>query len=432
MNELSLIKQSNKPKKPNYFKYFFKSGYLLHTLAIGALICTLIAIGYELEIWQKVSTHKELLFYTFCVLGLFTLASALAIAFTRKKANINVNDALPFAFVIASIFMAIYLYLEVENFTLFGMLVALNLFLFGDFGILCNALAFDPDYQDDGVIYASTTLKAFYKTIFKKYPSFYILALSAVTTCFTTILFHPAYSFNFTTEQYCAIAILLIPVIAYASYNVARKTVIALDAVLVASLLVFPLSLLEILLFNVNRMENLFIWACALMIAIIYTFVRYKSFDIKAQPPKDDIQKKSAIGYYFKSIARKYDLLLAFALGAVLTFSGVVAFPPILLNQLISFKDGLALNPTVFLVVIIQAATFGTVLFCIFLTFVNVSIKKVNLGDFLLVAVTSFSVFTLATLAIEFSFLKAVGAGAGLIICLIILVARIHAIYKHD
>ena len=432
MKELSLTNQSNTAKKPNYFKCFFKSGYLLHAFAIAALICTLIAVGYELEIWQKVSTDKHLLFYTFCVLGLFTLASALAIAFSRKKAKININDALPFAFVISSIFMVVYLYLEVESFTLFGMLVALNLFLFGDFGILCNSLAFDPNLDEDGVIYACTAFKAFYKTIFKKYPAFYILGIAAVSTCFTTILFHPAYSFDFTTAEYCALAILLIPVIAYASYNVARRTVIALDAVLVSSLITFPLSLVEILLFDVNRIANLFIWACALMIAIIYTFVRYKCFDIKVQPDKAPIQKKCAIGYYFKSIARRYDLLLAVAIGALMTFSATIAFPPILLNQLVSFKNGLSLNPTVFLVLIIQAATFGAILFCIFLTFVNTPVAKVNSGDFLLVAVTSFSVFTLATLAIEFTLLKAIGAGAGLIICLGILVARIVAVYKHD
>lgn len=410
---------------------FLKSGYLFHAIAIAVLACSVIFIGYESLLWQNVATSKEYLIYSFAVIAVFILANV-AIAFlSGKRAKIGVNDAVPFAMIFTSLFLIAYLYFGLKEFTVFSMFAAGSLFLAGDVCLFLNVIHYRFDI-DENVIYTSNSFTAYYKTIFKKYPAFYVLLASIVSVCFTTLLFHPTYYFGFETLDYVLIAVLCIPVIVYASYNAANRKIIALDALLSSLVLTMPLSLLQILLFSAHRTRNLFIWGAGLLIAIVYTFIRYKCFDIRKENLEKTVEKKGFFRYYFKSVFANKSILLAIAIGSILTACLTVIFPVELVLQLVVIEKGVfSFHPDVILVLIIDLFAIGVVLFGIATPFVNIIVKKANVGDYVLVATAIFFALSCATLALAFSTIRLIVFGAGLLLTCITIVARAFVLYHH-
>ena len=103
-----------------------------------------------------------------------------------------------------------------------------------------------------------------------------------------------------------------------------------------------------------------------------------------------------------------------------------------LILQLVVIEKGVfSFHPDVILVLIIDLFAIGVVLFGIATPFVNITVKKANVGDYVLVATAIFFALSCATLAIAFSTIRLIVFGAGLLLTCITIVARAFVLYHH-
>ncbi|MBR2870446.1 MAG: hypothetical protein IKB98_03625 [Clostridia bacterium] len=419
----------DKVKKPCYFAQIFKSGYIIHALLFTALASTFIALGYIGGLWEAVKGTPYLI-YSACVLGLFFVLNVIYVIAKSKKNKVGITDAIAICMILTAILFIVYAFVVLKVLSIFRIAFAAGLFVVGVALLIINAVRFDADLEESNVVYTTNSLSGYYKTIFKKYSFFGILCAAAVCTCFTTMLFHPAYSLGLKNMNFIEFAIYALPAILYLSFFAGSKKVVALDGLLIALTITFPLALVQILLFKEGQNVNLTLWAVGALVLILYTFIRYRTFDIRLIVEDQAIQKKSIVGYYFKTVIRENGILLILAVAGVLAISAFVIFPLEAISSFVSVVGSdVAIAPEFMLISIIDFAVIATLLVCIVFSFVNLSIRKTNRGDMLLFILIAFIMFGFVSLIFNFSIVKALIFIAVLIYALSIFFARARAVY---
>ena len=420
-------------KKPCYFKELLKSSSLILTLLFACLLSTIYLLGFSTGLWNAVLKNSPYLIYTLSVVGVFFILSVVYVLTACKKSKIKVSDAIPLSMILFSIFLAVYLFLENE-FSLLRIVYTASVFVVGVILATVNALSFNPEIEESNIVYTKNNLSAYYKTLFKKYSLFTILLIASVCVCFTTLVFHPFFGFALDKKAFIVLAILALPVVLYLAYNAGNKKMCDTDALLLALTIAMPLALVEIIVFKAYSFErNLTVWAIALMLILIYTFMRYKTFDFVEGPAPKAIEKDSCFKFYFKSVVRNYNLLYVLALASVMVIASLVVFPYELISQyVVTEGEKVTLHSDLLLVGIIDFTVIATLVVCAVFSFVNLSIAKVNCADFLLFVLIAFSIFGLVTLIVSFSILKLVILFALLIYGLSVFFARARAVFSAE
>lgn len=416
-------------KKPCYFGQIFKSGYIIHTLLFTALVCTFIALGYSGGLWLAIKDTPYFI-YTACVLGVFFILNVIYSLAVSKKNKIGVTDAIALCMVLTAILFAVYVYLVIKEFSILRIALMAGVFVFGVILTIVNAVRFNPNLEDSNVVYTTNSLSGYYKTIFKKYSFFAILCATAICTCFSTLLFHPALSIGLHGFNLLQVAIYVLPLILYLTFFAGSKKVVALDGLLIALTITLPLALVEILLFNEAQKLNLTIWAIGAFLLILYTFIRYRTFDIRLIEDDKKIEKKSIVGYYLKSVIKENGILLILSVASLLALSAFVIFPIENVSAyLLITEEEVLMAPEFMLIAIIDFAVVSTLLVSVIFSFVNLSIRKTNRGDLALFILIAFVIFGFISLAFEFSLIKAVIMVALLIYSFSVFFARARSVY---
>lgn len=416
-------------KKSGYLAGLLKSGYILHALLFTAITCTIIVLGYFSHLWDMVVSSDSFLIYTLSVLGTFAVLIVVYALCSIKKNKVAITDALSLTMIFTAIFYVVFLFLVIEDIEIFRIVFPAVLFVVGAILLGLNWFFYDPEKQDSNVIYTKNTLSGYYKTIFKKYSFFAILCAAAVCLCFETLIFNPAYALGLSVTEYVLLAILAIPLILYFAYYAGSKKVVALDALLVAITISLAVSLVKVIVTE-DFEHNITLWALATFILIVYTFIRYRCFDILLTPEPKEIEKKSVVGYYVKNVLRSYSPLLILSVASVLAMSMFVIFPIDALTRLVAIEGDEFSYATPFLLVsAIDFAVYATLIVFLVFSFVNITIRKTNVGDFMLFALLAFIVFGLITLVVDFSVLKMLILLASLVYTLSVFFARARAVY---
>ncbi len=417
-------------KKPCYFKEFLKSINLVVALLFTAIVSTVFVLGFSSGLWNAVLKNTPYLIYSLSVIGVFFILSLIYVVCSAKKSNVKVSDAIPFAMILSAIVCAVYILLESE-FTLLRIVYLASLFVIGILLLILNVLSFNPDVQEQNVIYTKNNVSAYYKTLGKKYSLFTILCIASVCTCFTTLLFHPQFGFALNREQFLVLAVFGLPTVLYLAYVAGSKNICEADALLHALFITMPLALVQILVFKDYSLErNLAVWGVAFALIILYTFMRYRTFDFVERDDDKLIEKTSPAGYFFKTITKNYNFLLVLAVASVLAISAFIVFPlEQISNSVVIEGKKFAMDSNFMLIGIIDFAVISTVIVCAVFSFLNMPISKVNYADFLLLILIAFAIFGLVTLVVAFSIIKLVLLFAILVYGLSLFFARARAVY---
>lgn len=417
-------------KKPRYFKEFFKSISLVVALLFSALVASFYALGLSSGLWNAVIKNQPYLIYTLSVIGVFFLLSVIYVLASAKKPNVKISDAIPFVMILSAILCAVYVYLE-SQFSLLRIICLSAIFVIGLILLIVNACSFNPEKQVSNVVYTKNSLSAYYKTLAKKYSLFTILCIAGVCTCFTTLLFHPQFGFALSKEQFLILAVFALPSVLYLAHVAGSKDICECDAILHALFIAMPLALVQIIVFKDYSFErNLIVWGIAFALIIVYTFMRYRTFDFVERLNPNPVEKKSLVGYYIKSVLRNYNLLLILSLSSILVISAFIVFPLEQISQNVVIEKGkFAINSNFIMVGIIDFVVVATLVISALFSFINMPITKVNYADFLLFILIGFALFGLASLIVTFSIIKLIVLFAILIYSLSLFFARARAVY---
>lgn len=413
-------------KKQNYFCALFKSGYIIHTLLFAALACTLIVFGYTTGLWGLIFANKSFFILTAVATGLFALITFIYIISNANKSKINSTDALALALVIASVFFLCFMVFILKSFNIRRILAVVGVLAIGLILVVTNACKFNPQAKKKGKP-TKNTMKAYFQTVFEKFSFLGILIASIVTISFGLLFLLPSYNFGLSQDEYIYSAFLTLPAIIWLANSVSSKKVGAFDALLIAMYITAPVILVLIIVTGASTIQ-LCIWAVALLAGLIVTYFRYTSFDVTFVCDKP-IDKNNPFIYYFKKVAKKYNLLLTVAIGGLIALSVFVLFPVGAANKFIKVSgEHIAISPILFFVLTIQFATLGTLFMGVLLSCTNVCVKKVNVADFLLLVLLSFVILGGIDVFIAFSIKKLMAILLGLTFALVVLVKRVRTI----
>ena len=412
-------------KKQSYLGAFLKSGYLIHALLLAALACTLVVFGYACGLWGVVLGNAKLLILTSITVGIVGLLLLVYIIASANKSKIGITDALAFALTLVSVFFLFFMIFYLDGYNTRRVLAVVVVFALGLSLVVLNACKWNPEKVDDATC-VKNTIANYYKTVFSKYSFFSILCATTVCISIATLFLLPSYGFGLSKNEYVYAAILVLPLIFWVAWSASSKQVGLFDALLIALYLTAPVVLVLIILTKTNQTLNLCIWAAAVFAGLVLTFFRYLSFDLGFKPEKKEITGSSQFSIYLKKVASEYNPLLIIAIGALLAASVFLFFPVGSASRFIKItQTSISFSPILLLVLVIQITTLGTLLLSVLLPCTNLTVKKVNVADFLLLVFISFLAFGFLDVLVVFSIKKILVILAGLFFALVIAFARI-------
>lgn len=416
-------------KKKSYLSMFFKSGYFLYALLFTCLACTGVVLAYSSGLIGAIMSNKDVRLFATLIAIVVSLVGLIWIIGSCKKSKIAMTDSVSWAILLTTIFFIIYNAVEVGTFGAKKIIVVVLGLLVGLIFVILNAKKLNPELDDQKPI--KNSLRCYYKTIFKKYSFFAIACATVVCSAVALLAFSTSLLTGFSKKELICAGICLLPALVFIASSLSSKKVGVIDALILALTFTAPIALLIVILSDLAQERNLILWAFAFAMLIFFTFMRYRSFNLEANEPECEIEKCCPACYYLKSVSKKHGITLAIAIGALLAGSLFIIFPISSLTSLIKVKDGISFNPLFLVVGVIQFTVLATLLVSVLLSVVNLSSKKVNVADFLLIAFASFAFFGLIDVAVAFNVKKLLILALAFFFALSLIIARARKVFEN-
>lgn len=407
-------------KGKSYFKNLFSGVGIFTTLLVICLAMTIFVANYEFGIIGAIMSSKSVLTFALVVIGIAVVLAFIYLCLCAKKDKLTLADNIALASIVIGIALAVYFAMTNGVFSLRRILAILVFIVFGFVYLLIRSHSFATAKKKE---YAPHSIKGYYATIIKKYPLPLVIFLSALLVCITFLACASGFvRLFFRTNRLATViacAVLAIPIIAWALKGTTKSTINFVDALLLSVVIVFPISLIQILLTAFSTYKML-AWAIALAVYLIVMFVRFSKFDLS----KKCIAEADYSGNYLKCVASKYSLLEILALASFMALILFVMLKTSVLYSAITLllKGNMAYR--VLPILLLSGFVFATIGICALGALVGVRNKQLATGDFMLMTLITFAVASIIVYAVDQSILLLFAVAVLVLYSLILVIVR--------
>ena len=417
-------------EKKSYFNELAKKGYLLIALLITTLAMTAFVASYDYGIFGTIMKHPKVLALVLVIAAVFAVMMVLYLLISLKVKKITVADAFYFAALFVGVFFLLYVLIALKSFNFRRAIVPIVLIILGAALIALRIKGFNKAVNESKAK-SNNVIKAYFSEIFDKFSFFGIIIAAGVAVCLVYLVLNPSVVVElFHTKNFILIGVIcLLPLVAFAVKGAISKTVTLFDAVLVMAALVLPISLVHILLTAFST-AKIILWAVILAVYLVCLMFRFTKYEVDAC----SVKPACACKCYFKSVANKFDLVTAIAIGALIALTASVllasgTFIDSLFEGGVSLKNIHISTKGLPVIVVTLSAIVGIGLFAL-IALLGVKKKSVGISDYALMVSASFNVFGLITLIAYPSIVFLYGLLIFTAYTLILLIIRLTTIKK--
>ena len=167
------------------------------------------------------------------------------------------------------------------------------------------------------------------ETIIDKYSLFVILAIAAICISAGYLMFNMWFARSIYKQKidvYVGLA-LLVPFVVYAIKSSFNKKINLIDAIILSGLISIPVLTVQVFKLAYSPLR-VGIIGSVIMAWLILTFVRYTTFDLRAsldKTAKPACNCNCKIGFYYKSLFKKYGFFSALAIASLIALATLSA-----------------------------------------------------------------------------------------------------------
>ncbi len=425
-------------KKRGYFCSLFTTGIFIIALLICSVAITAIIANYDYGIMHSLFIRKQELndgvYDLFTVLGI--VAGALLIIFLVIEIfnrKVGLGDALSIALVLAGGFYIVYVITVLKEVTLFRVLGGSLAIVFGVVFITLRAIFFKKFQAKAPREYTSNTIVDIFASVNAKFSFLSILLTACVFVIATFLAFNPNFSGivrdtlkYYPVLKYFGIAVGAVGVI-FAFTSAFSKKTNFLDVILWSGIIVAPLSLIILLGYRGKNPTLLTTYLIILATYLLLVIIRNVAINLKNK------KEEKSNGGYFKQLIKKCNPILALLTAFILVSFVALVLRTNAINEYFFAQNGqVALFSYKFALLIVLALVgAGVLLGSLVGALLNLTSKRVTLGDFGLLTLLLTSLSTFAILLVYSSLIFIIVTACVSAILLALFITRIIIVEKN-
>ena len=379
--------------KKGYFKSFVKSGFLLHSTLITAVVFTLLVANYEYRLFNMLFSKEQQFNYVILVCSVFALFGLIYLFSNLKKSNVTFADAIYLSLIGVGAAFAIYVQLKLNGFNVRRTSFAIGTSSLGLLLLFIRAVSFKKINPKNKTL-VMNKVQHYYRTVVNNYSMLGVLAFAGVTICIAYLVLNISFGKNLKDTTYLIVAgSCLLPLFFYALKSAFSKKVTVFDAFLLSGAISAPVVLAQILMVAYSQMR-LTLWAAVFFAYLILYVLRFANYS--AKPIDKKVCKCSLKGYYGQ-ISKNHDPLSTLAIGGFIATVAITLLKGQAINAYLIRNGAFAITLKGLPVLVVIAAATLTLAFFAAVALIGVKKKEVFVGDYLLSVCFAFVFFGIIT-----------------------------------